>query len=323
MAYPVPDDVPLIDLNTFGRGKTPEATLKSISVFRRVRPDILYTHGVLLSSCMGLARRLSGSRCAWFPCFQDILESLRFIKPIVGSILRGATRYFAVSNKVADTMSERLNLPRALFVNTPNSVDFSVIDRYHWKGPESDGVPRIVTMGRFSWEKDHATLIRAFALLRRTRPAELVLIGDGPLKESYRQLAKSLGVAQDVTFTGWLAEPFSVLSNGNVFVLPSLSEGFGLALAEAMGAGLPCISTRCQGPQEIIQDGENGILVDIGDPEGMAAAMEMILSNPERAAILARRGAETARERYSAESQIRVLERIFENSAAAGSMGVS
>jgi glycosyltransferase involved in cell wall biosynthesis len=100
-------------------------------------------------------------------------------------------------------------------------------------------------------------------------PCQLAILGTGELQEYLQRLAKELGVSDDVYFPGWQKNPFKFMARADVFVLPSLSEGFGLALIEAMACRLPVIATDCPGgSREIIAPGnglECGILVPVGD----------------------------------------------------------
>lgn len=144
--------------------------------------------------------------------------------------------------------------------------------------PPSD-CPVIIGAGRLVEEKDFATLLRAFAIVRSRRSAELILLGDGPLRGDLERLAGELGIAGNVRFAGMVDNVYAYFSRSSVFVLSSKREAFGNVLIEALACGTPCIATRCAsgGPQEILADGEYGSLVEIRDVEGMAAAISRTL----------------------------------------------
>lgn len=141
--------------------------------------------------------------------------------------------------------------------------------------------PVILAIGRLVLQKDFVTLIRAFKLVRNQRPARLIIFGDGPLREELLALARHLGVEQDISLPGFLANPFSELGAADLFVLSSRFEGLANVLIEAIACGIPVVSTDCpSGPHEILEGGRWGQLVPIGDPAAMAKAIEIALDDP-------------------------------------------
>jgi glycosyltransferase involved in cell wall biosynthesis len=141
--------------------------------------------------------------------------------------------------------------------------------------------------------KDHRTLLRAFALLRASRPARLVIFGEGPLEGELRAFAQESGIGDQVLFAGYVNDPHACYAAADLFVLSSVSEGFGNVLMEAMAAGVPVVSTDApHGPREILGDGRYGSLVAVGDAPAMARAMADMLDRPTPAAILKRRAAD-------------------------------
>lgn len=149
--------------------------------------------------------------------------------------------------------------------------------------------PVIVGAGRLVEEKDFATLLRAFAIVRSRRSAELILLGDGPLRGDLERLAGELGIAGNVRFAGMVDNVYAYFSRSSVFVLSSKREAFGNVLIEALACGAPCVATRCAsgGPQEILADGEYGRLVEIGDVEGIAEAIDRTLDDSANGYCLA------------------------------------
>ena len=139
----------------------------------------------------------------------------------------------------------------------------------------------IVTVGRLSKEKGHATLIKAFALLSKDiEDWKLLIVGDGKEREELERMSKDLVIGNRVLFVGHQKNISHFLSRSKIFVLPSLSEGFPNALIEAMSVPLPCISSNCiAGPSDIIVDGENGILVKPNDEIALYQAMKELVTN--------------------------------------------
>jgi glycosyltransferase involved in cell wall biosynthesis len=148
----------------------------------------------------------------------------------------------------------------------------------------------VVSLGRLSPEKDHATLIRAVALLRPRPGLRIEIAGEGPLHGRVEALIQELGVADRVDLIGRIADPFGLLNRASLAVCSSLYEGFGNAIVEALACGTPVVSTDCPyGPGEILDHGRFGTLVPVGDPASLAAAIDAALDAPvDRAALRAR-----------------------------------
>ncbi|GJD46963.1 D-inositol-3-phosphate glycosyltransferase [Methylobacterium cerastii] len=141
--------------------------------------------------------------------------------------------------------------------------------------------PMIVAAGRLHPVKDYPTLLRAFALLRRSIPATLVILGEGDARAELEALAGELGIVHHVEFAGFVSNPLPLIHVADVFVLSSLSEGLGGVLVEALAAGTPVVSTDCRhGPNEVLGGGLYGRLVPVGDVEMLANAMKETLDDP-------------------------------------------
>ncbi|MEV4560324.1 glycosyltransferase [Kitasatospora sp. NPDC049285] len=164
----------------------------------------------------------------------------------------------------------------------------------------------IGTVGNLTAKKDQATLLAAFALLRRAHPdAVLVLVGAGPLEAELRSLA-----GESVVFAGSRADVPALLPGWDVFTLSSRQEGLPVALMEAMTSGLPAVVTRVGGMPEVLDDGEQGRLVPAGDPAALAAALGELAADP---GLRERMGA-AARERsksFDVAGAQRAIERVY------------
>ena len=128
-------------------------------------------------------------------------------------------------------------------------------------------------VGRLAPEKRVDVLLRAFAQLPNDVDALLMIGGDGWKRQSLVDLAAELGLADRVRFTGWTRDPRSLLATCDVVVLPSLVEGFPLALMEALAVGCLCMAHPMASTRELIDDGYNGVLADLEDPRVFAAAL--------------------------------------------------
>ena len=161
----------------------------------------------------------------------------------------------------------------------------------------------VTTMGRLIPEKGFDVLIEAFSAVSRELPEyKLVIMGEGPLKENLKNLAKEKGLEDRVIFTGAVSDAVKRCSESSLFVLSSRSEGMPNALLEAMACGVPCVSTDCRmGPSELIENEVNGLLVPVDDAEAMAQAMLRILKDKELSEKLSS-NALKIRETYSLDS---------------------
>ncbi|HEX4460281.1 MAG TPA: glycosyltransferase, partial [Polyangia bacterium] len=161
--------------------------------------------------------------------------------------------------------------------------------------PRDPGRPlTVVHNSNFRPLKRVDDVVRVFARVRQTLDCRLVLIGDGPERARVEALVHALGLAGDVRFLGEQLHVAPILRECDVFLLPSVTESFGLAALEALASGVPVVATRAGGLPEVVHDGENGLLATVGDVEAMAAAVTRLLSDAPlhaRMAAAARAGA--------------------------------
>lgn len=126
-------------------------------------------------------------------------------------------------------------------------------------------------------------------------PIRLMVLGEGELKETLIDEVGRLELKDKIAFLGFQDNPFKYISRARVFVLSSSYEGFGNVLIEAMALGIPVVSTRCpSGPEEIIQDGINGILVPPDDEQALAESIRTLLVREDLRSRIAKAGRERA-----------------------------
>lgn len=153
--------------------------------------------------------------------------------------------------------------------------------------------PVILAVGRLVEQKDFATLLRAFALVRARVPAHLRILGEGPQLAMLQQLAKDLAIAADVDFAGFVDDPSDDFLRASVTVLSSRWEGMPGVLVEAMSHGCPVVSTDCAGgSRELLQDGQLGRLAPVGDGAALADAIVATLQTTTDGDALRRRAAD-------------------------------
>lgn len=134
----------------------------------------------------------------------------------------------------------------------------------------------IVYVGRLEVVKNVASLIKAFANSNNTK-AHLTIVGDGRERNNLEELSTTLNLESKITFTGFSSEPSKYLSNADLFVLPSFSEGFGIAAAEAMFLKIPVLCSNVGGIPEFVKDGENGWLFNPQNIEELASKLNEIM----------------------------------------------
>lgn len=137
----------------------------------------------------------------------------------------------------------------------------------------------VLAVGRLVADKDFSTLLRAFARISRPN-ARLVILGKGPLHDRLAAEIEQLGLAGRVELAGYCREPWTYYARAKCLVSSSSSEPFGNVIVEAMAHGLPVVATVCDGPQEILEHGQHGRMVAIGDDLALAQAIESTLDAP-------------------------------------------
>jgi glycosyltransferase involved in cell wall biosynthesis len=155
--------------------------------------------------------------------------------------------------------------------------------------------PTIVCTANFRAQKGHPVLIEAFATVAERMPeARLVLLGDGPERPAARELVARLGLGGRVELPGPQADVWPWLAKAQVFALASLYEPLGIAVLEAMAAGLPVVASGVDGIRELVEPGVTGELVPPGEPALLARALIELLESPARAATMGAAGAAAA-----------------------------
>jgi N-acetyl-alpha-D-glucosaminyl L-malate synthase BshA len=220
----------------------------------------------------------------------------------------------AVSESLKTDTYRELGVTRDIRV-IPNFIDCGTNRRRdgaplrHCLAPAGQKV--LIHVSNFRPVKRIKAAIEVFARVRRKVPSRLVMVGDGPDFAEASQLARTLGLADDVEFVGEQDQVVPLLSAADVFLLPSAQESFGLAALEAMSCEVPVVASRVGGLPELVEDGVNGYLHQPDDLEGMAASTLKLLTDEglhRRAAEAARTA---ARERYCDSKIVPVYEAYY------------
>lgn len=303
--------------------------LKLIKYFRKEKPDVFVSAFPRINVIVILSKIFSGARAkiiitehALFSFLPVMAKSpgrklfARFLMPFVAKIIYPkADKIVCVSNGIAEDILKIVNCPGKISTIYNPVVNDEILELSEESLEDmdfsSESMPVILSVGRLVKCKDYPTLLRAFSIILQKMQARLVILGRGPKEQNLKQLAESLGISDSVIFLGFKKNPFKYMKRASVFVLSSVQEGFGNVLIEAMACGVPVVSTDCpMGPGEIIKNGENGILVPVGNPELMAEGILKILNDADLSRKLSLGGKKRAGD-FSINKSAREYENIF------------
>jgi glycosyltransferase involved in cell wall biosynthesis len=191
----------------------------------------------------------------------------------------------------------------------PNFVDEAVtepLSRTSFNTPAD--VPLLLAAGRLHTNKGFDVLLKALVDIP---DAVLWLAGDGPEADSLKSLSSELKVNNRVRFLGWRNDINALMRTADIFVCPSRHEGLGSIVPESWFNQCPIIATRSQGPEELIEDENTGLLVDIDDVEGLAIAINSVLKDKEKDKRLKRAGTEEYFSKYQKSIIVNQYTKIF------------
>ncbi len=331
-AYKIPDDVKVYCLDLPGTDSLLKKIIYSIKriikikkIIRIEKPDVVFSF-LNTVNLMVIFTRLS------LKGFKNKIKLIvsehttpsvelkgklyRTKKFLIKNLYRKADKIIAVSEGVKKDLVVNFKLPEEKIEVIYNPLDIERIKElskeelieHHWF---NDNVPIIINVGSLNKPKAQEYLLKAFKLVREKIDCRLVILGEGEKENELKQLSIDLGISNDVAFLGFQNNPFRFIGRSSVFVLSSIWEGFPSVLVEAMACGVPVISTRCQsGPEEIITDSVNGLLVPVKDGEKLAEAIFKVITNPDLSASMASVAKATV-SRYDVKNVIINYERLL------------
>lgn len=215
-----------------------------------------------------------------------------------------------VSQELADYMANAVGVSRAKVSCIINGIDINKFEPA--QRTQKDFADRIGIIARLAPVKDISTLLHSIKLLHdRGMKVSLTVAGDGPERELLEKLAVSLDVNNSVTFLGFRRDIVNVLSEMDIFVLCSISEGTSITLLEAMAAGKPVVVTNVGGNPAIIKDGINGLLVLPKNPELLADALSRLISDKALREQMSVTNINTVHQNYSLRSMAAAYEKLY------------
>lgn len=232
------------------------------------------SHTIVLCEHSMIGVRMTGNR--------------RVLPPLIRTFYSLADQVVAVSSDITEELIADFGLSRDMCTTVDNPIDVKNIQQlsehsisHPWF---EDDLPVIVGVGRFGEAKDFVLLIRALEMLRQEVPARLVLLGDGDRRGAIEQQVEALGLREHVDLLGFVDNPYKYMRQADVLAHPADYEGFGIVLPEAMACGTPVVATNCPGgPSDILQNGEYGSLVEVGNAHALAEAIYDTLKDPPSA----------------------------------------
>lgn len=250
------------------------------------RPDLVHAH-LEYSSVLAAAAMPAGAVAPVVVHVEnDVYKRPRVARLALRLLASRVAGYIAISNGVRDSALRAYGARALRIVVVPPGIDPGRFDRRRIDPAVTarfrQGASRVVgTVGRLASQKALHILVDATPRLLADDPrTRVLLVGDGPLRATLERHARRLGVQDAVTFAGHLPDVLPAYSAMDVFVLPSLYEGFGIVFLEAMASGVPVIGTRVVGSEEAVEDGVTGLLVAQGDAAALASAVLRLMSEP-------------------------------------------
>lgn len=252
-----------------------------------IGPHILHTQKLKSSIWGRIAGRLVRvpvivSTVHGAPSFWKFGKIRNFLNRIANAI---TANFFCDMNIVLSCIERDTLIQKDLIRNSKIKIiqnGIFGIDRFKPIKTRSAEPYRLISVGRLSWEKGHIFLIRAMEIiLKRFPQTTLSIVGDGVEKKKLVELTESLGISGSVHFLGFVERKNipEVLFGHDIFILPSIWEGFPYTLIEAMASALPVVATNVGGVKELIIDHEGGILVESKDYDGIAQSIIDLLNN--------------------------------------------
>jgi len=277
--------------------------------------EIVHTHTRVTQVMAGALSVLTGAR--------HVSTCHGFFKPRFGRRLFECwgRRVVAISEAVREHLVNDFKVKKSRIKVIHNGIDQEAFKKVYSDEEKKamrkevglrDG-PVIGIIARLSSVKGHKFLIRAMKIVtEKIRDAQLLIVGEGEEEVALKALVSQLGLGDCVVFTRTVLDTSWVHAIIDVFVLPSIQEGLGLVLLEALCCGRPVVASDVGGIYSVIKDGITGLMVPPKDPEALADAVLRLLEDREFADRLARNGQEMVRAHFTLEEVAKKVERVYQ-----------
>ncbi len=288
------------------------------------RPDVIHAFLFRANLAARVAGRLLGTRIL-ISSYRNLGDLARWHHQVVDRLTaRWVHAITCCSEAVRQVALSRVRGNERKFITIPNGVDIGRFNHERVAARTELGLrhdmPVIGTICRLEEpRKGLSVLLEAMAKMvasSASRPCQLLIVGEGSALKALEDLSARLGLSQWVIFAGMRRDVARVLPLLEVFVCPSISEGFGIAIVEAMAAGRPVVATAVGGIPEIVVHGVTGLLVPMGDPSALAVAIQDLLNDSAKARAFGSQGQVRVRERFSIETVVKRHEELYEELVA-------
>jgi glycosyltransferase involved in cell wall biosynthesis len=279
-------------------------------ILRDRRIDVIHAH---LARDYPIAAMAAGPGGTPFVLTRHVLFPMKRVNRLV---LRRAARVIAVSNAVAEELRKRNIFSGEKIVVIHNGVD---VRRFADRGVRRSGDRLVIGMiGQILPIKGQTDFVKAAAdIVKEHNDVEFVIAGedrssDGRNLDELKDLIANLKLSDSVKLLGWQSDIAATLRSFDVYVSPSRFDAFGIAIVEAMASGVPVVATTSAGTLEIIDDGETGLLVPVGDVEKLATAIKQLLNDPALGRRLAEKALDGVQGRFSLNRMVEATEKVYE-----------
>lgn len=282
-------------------------TIKLVKIFKEYKPDIVHSH-----LYAGKYAHVAASICG-VPGKVYTIHNIA--KNEAGKMNRTFNRFLfkhchvvpvSLSKAIQKSVVDEYNIN---FKDTPVIFNGVSMEKCHIKN-DYTGNKKILHIGRFSAQKNHEVLVKAFStVVNRGHDVSLYLYGQGELEESIKELVKNLHMDKKIFFCGLTDDVYSVMESTDIFVLPSLFEGMPMTLIEAMGTGMPILASNVGGIPDMIENEKSGLLCE-PTVEEVAAGLEKLISSEEDRKLYGQ-NAVISSEKYSADKMAKDYYEIY------------
>jgi len=289
-------------------------TKKLKSYFKEHNPDIIHTH-LGHADFLGLFSA-KNIKCKLFCTMHNIYFKKNFIDFIIFAVYRFIllknVNVISISKSVESHVVNRLKVSKKRSYLLSNAIPNGpfVLEK-----KSSDEI-NLLFVGRLTKQKSVVTLIKAIKELKKKnlkKRFKLIIIGDGNMKESLMKLSEDLGVRKNIQFMGEQKDINEYYLKADIFVLPSIWEGFGIVILEAFSAKVAVIASNIEGPAEIIKNKINGLLFEPEDYVQLSEKLMELINNKKLRIKIANNGHKSFTKKYHIDSYVKKLIKLYEN----------
>ena len=284
--------------------------------FKRVHPEIIHTH-LSHADMLGILASLR-IKTKVFCTIHNIYFKKNWIDAFLFQMYRTLFKLkkiyvISISKSVESHVVSNLKQKKEHSFLLYNAIPSIKSQNHKTTGIK---ITRLLFVGRLEKQKSVHTLLNAVNILIKSNPSlkvKLTIVGEGSLRKSLEQRTKELQIEELVEFVGSQKAPAPYFSSSDIFVLPSIWEGFGIVILEAFRAKLPVVASNIEGPSELIQDKVNGLLFEKGNAIELSKKIGSLILDKNKRHFLGENGYKSFTEKYHIKNYVEELNRLYEN----------